>query len=74
MERLIAHSEAAIRRGLSALREGRFVAEDVIEGPDGPLTIRVVLTIEGGELWADFSGTSPQVDAPLNCRPPTLSA
>ena len=74
MRGLLDVSERRMRERLSGLPDGEYRAEDSLSGPDGPVTIRVILTIRDGALLADFSATDPQVAGPINCRPPTLLA
>ena len=70
LERLQETAEAAMRREIAALTDGTYEAMDVVDGfgdePE-PIEIRVTLTIRGDELEIDFTGTSAQVDASLNC-------
>jgi N-methylhydantoinase B len=68
--RIIAFTEDAMRRVISSIPDGSYTAAvaipDVTE--DGSeLSIKVELTVAGGDITVDFSGTSPQVDLPLNC-------
>lgn len=74
MEELLDHAERRMRAAIAELPDGEYAAEDVIEGPTGPITIRVTVRVEGDRLTADFTGTDPQSPAPLNCRPATLVA
>ena len=74
MEELLAHGERRMRADIAALPDGSWEAEDIIEGPNGPLYIRATVTIAGDEIIADFSRTDPEVQAPLNCRIPTVRA
>jgi N-methylhydantoinase B len=67
MDELYAYSERRMRAGIDALPDGRYEAEDVLEPPEGVLTIRVAVTIDGDEVDVDFDGTSPQHDGNLNC-------
>jgi N-methylhydantoinase B len=66
MNELYAYSERVVRVALAALPDGRYEAEDVLEGMDGDLTIRCAVTIAGDELEIDFAGTSPQHAGNLN--------
>jgi N-methylhydantoinase B len=67
MDELHAYSERSVRHALSALPDGRYEAEDVIEAVEGDLPIRVALTIAGDEVELDFTGTAPQHPGNLNC-------
>jgi N-methylhydantoinase B len=65
-------SERLMRAELAALPEGVYAFEDFIDGfgdePE-PLRIAVEIAIRGDEAWVDFKGSSPQVEAGLNCPP-----
>lgn len=67
---LQALAERAMRSELAALADGSYSFEDVVDGfgesPE-PIAIRVTATVRGDELELDFTGTSAQVDASLNC-------
>ncbi len=68
-DEIVARSEAALRAGITELPDGVYHQEMPIEveGIDTPLKIALTVTIQGDELWADLSGTSPQVRRPVNC-------
>ena len=67
MDELLAYSERRIRAGITALTDGRFEAEDVVEAPEGDLRVHVTVTIRGDEVELDFAGTAPQHGGNLNC-------
>jgi N-methylhydantoinase B len=67
MDELYAYSERVVRAALAALPDGRYEAEDVLEGIRGELVIRAAVTIAGDEIEIDFDGTAPQHDGNLNC-------
>ncbi|HEV2227148.1 MAG TPA: hydantoinase B/oxoprolinase family protein, partial [Nitrososphaerales archaeon] len=61
------HSETLSRRRLSGFRIGSYEATDVIEGPRGEdLKIRASVRISKSGIVVDYSGTSKEVDFPLN--------
>jgi N-methylhydantoinase B len=66
MNELYAYSERVVRVAIAALPDGRYKAEEVLEGVEGDLTIRCAVTIAGDELEIDFDGTSPQHAGNLN--------
>ena len=70
LERLQATAERAMRAEIASLPDGRYEAVDHVDGfgdePE-PIEIRVALTIRGDTLDIDFTGTSEQVEASLNC-------
>jgi N-methylhydantoinase B len=69
-ERILATGEAASRKAIAALPDGVYEAHDKIDG-DGiseeQIPIQVKVTIAGDEITFDFTGSSPQRDAPVNC-------
>jgi N-methylhydantoinase B len=62
--------ERLMRAEIAALPDGEYGFVDWIDGvgeePE-PLRIEVLLRIEGDELFIDFSGSAPQVEASINC-------
>jgi N-methylhydantoinase B len=56
-----------VRAGIAALPDGRYEAEDVVEGVDRDLVIRAAIIIAGDEVEIDFDGTAPQDRGNLNC-------
>ncbi|HEV7482734.1 MAG TPA: hydantoinase B/oxoprolinase family protein [Solirubrobacterales bacterium] len=71
MEAILAYAERRTRAALTALPDGVYMAEDVLEddreGSRGDIFLQVEATIAGDRLRLDFSGTDPQVDGNLNC-------
>jgi N-methylhydantoinase B len=67
MDELYAYSERVVRAAIAELPDGRWSAEDVVEGVEGELTIRATVEIAGDEIRIDFDGTSPQDAYNLNC-------
>ena len=65
-ETAIEYSRSVASSEISSWRAGVFEAEDYLEMPDRDLTVRVKLEVGGGRVLADFTGTSSQVDYPLN--------
>jgi len=73
-EALLDYTEHLVRAELSNIPVGSYSFEDHLDDDgfgSGPITIHVTLSFDGGEVTADFTGTSPQVKSALNC---TLSA
>ncbi len=69
MADLVAYADRLIAAGLEAIPDGRYAAEDALEDDcfgSGPIPIRVALTVRGGGLTVDFSGSSPQVQGGVN--------
>ena len=58
-------TEAGMRAGIAALTDGEYHEEMEIEGiaesQTLALALAVTVRIEGSDLWADYTGTGPQV-------------
>ncbi len=67
MEALHDYSERLVRTALGGLPDGRWQAEDVLEGREGDLALRCTVAVEGDEVVIDFDGTTPQHRGNLNC-------
>ncbi len=63
-------SEQISRQAIAALPDGTYTAEDWIDG-DGiteeRFPIKVAATISGDTITFDYTGSSPQVQGPINC-------
>ena len=71
-EALIAYTERVMRALIASLPPGRYAFTDYLEGADGArdsVPVRVVVTVNGDALEADFSGTAPAVAGNLNAVP-----
>lgn len=66
LDEVVAYGERRMRSALSALADGTWRFEDVLDsfGPEPhqqvPTTIRLAVTIDGDEVTFDFTGTDPQ--------------
>ncbi len=69
-DHILRSSEAEARAVISALPDGVYRAEDVIDG-DGvdpsKIPVQVVVRIAGDSMEVDFTGSSPARKAPINC-------
>ena len=77
MIEIMDYSERRMRAGLRNLKEGRYRFEDYLEGDsitEDLIKVAVTVTISGDEVTADFTGTSPEVKGPLNCRKASTAA
>lgn len=63
---ILEQSEHAIREQIALLPEGVYRNRIEIEGQDGPLTLACAVTIRGGEVVADFTGTSASIKKAIN--------
>ena len=69
------YAERRTRAALTALPDGVRRAEDVLEGPDGDLVLRLTATVAGDAITLDFRGSAGQDPGNLNCpRAVTFSA
>src|ERR1044072_7623502 len=71
MAAILDYTERRTRAALAELPNGRYEAEDVLEGDwngqERDLRLHIVVTIAGDALRLDFSGSEEQVDGNLNC-------
>ena len=67
-EEIMGYSERRMRVAVSALPEGTYEGVDQMEDVPGRgvATIKVRVTIRGDSIEFDYTGTEPQVDAPIN--------
>ena len=71
-EAILDNAEQVMRQRVSELSDGVYYYENYLDkgGPHPhPLPIKLKMTIEGDSIAFDFTGTSPQVEAPTNCGP-----
>jgi N-methylhydantoinase B len=69
-DELIAHTERWTARDLAALPAGSWEAETFRDDDgfsDTPVRLHARVTIGGGRISLDVSGSSPQLDSALNC-------
>lgn len=70
VDSLLNYSERLMRAGIRKIPNGRYRFADKLDDDgvsDEPVTIQVELTVTDEEVVADFSGSSPQRAAPINC-------
>ena len=60
-------SERAMRAAIRELPDGTYTNEMPTDGIDIPITLKVAVTIDGDEVRADYTGSSPQVSKAINC-------
>ena len=72
-EELMDYSERMLRAQIARLPDGVYSAEGFIDGyidsekpEEKNLKIAVTLTVQDSDIQVDFTGTSPQVDLPIN--------
>lgn len=70
MENLLDYGERMTVEEILKLPNGCYEARDIVESDglgNGPFHIRCAVTIEDTGIRADFTGTSPQAQGPINC-------
>jgi N-methylhydantoinase B len=68
-DELTAIAERRMRAELERIPAGTYTFEDAIEDDgigDGDYPMRLALTVGGGEVIADFTGSAPQATGPVN--------
>ena len=66
---LITVAEARMRAEIEQIPDGSYLFEDAIEDDgirEGSYPMKLRLTISGGEVIADFTGSAPQASGPVN--------
>ncbi|WP_251492532.1 hydantoinase B/oxoprolinase family protein [Otoolea muris] len=69
IDRLLESSAESSRRQVAALPDGVYTNEGWMDrsiNGGGPFHIQVKITIEGDQMYCDFSGCAPQTNAPIN--------
>jgi N-methylhydantoinase B len=66
VEEILNRSEAAMRRAIEAVADGSYHGEIQLDGFDDPLKICCEVSISGSDLSIDYTGTSPQINKPIN--------
>jgi N-methylhydantoinase B len=61
------YAERRTRACIAALPDRELLAEDLLEGRDGDLALRLRVLVDGDRLVLDFDGSAPQHDGNLNC-------
>lgn len=77
MKEIMNYSERRMRAGIQRINDGTYSFEDYIEGDSiskERIKVKVTVTISGDEVTADFTGTSPEVKGPMNCRKASTEA
>src|SRR5471032_1410698 len=68
IERALGDSERRLIAEMRTIKEGIVEVEDFLEDPTGAPSIKIRLRLEhrNGKMTLDYTGTSPQLDVPLN--------
>jgi len=67
-DEIISRTEQSMRSAISAIPDGRYPFEGVIEGAGKrkDIVIKLTVNVEGSDILVDFDGTSGQVDWGVN--------
>jgi N-methylhydantoinase B len=64
---ILDYAERRTRAALEEMPDGESSAEDLLEGLDGDIRLRLHATVRGDSLELDFEGTDQQIEGNLNC-------
>ena len=64
---ILDYAERRTRAALSEMPDGGSTAEELLEGREGDIELRVRATVTGDSLELDFAGTAEQIKGNLNC-------
>jgi N-methylhydantoinase B len=64
---ILDYAERRTRSALSTMPDGESSADEVLEGLDGDISLRVRAIVSGDSLALDFEGSAEQVAGNLNC-------
>jgi len=64
---VLEYAERRTRACLSAMQDGTYEAEDVLEAREGDLPVRVRAEVRGERLLLDFAGSAGRHEGNLNC-------
>jgi N-methylhydantoinase B len=63
---ILTTSEQAMRQAITKLPQGTYHHEIHTDGFDEPITVKIAVTVQGADLFVDYTGTSPQCDRGIN--------
>ena len=66
-EFIFTRSAKGTKEALSRAPEGIYKNSIVLDGYDAPITLRATMTIKGGRIDVDLTGSSPAVERGINC-------
>src|SRR4030042_2630764 len=66
---ILSRSETVMRAAIEEVPDGVWSHEVKMDGVNNPLTITAPVEIKGSNIHVDYTGTSPQVNVPLNSVP-----
>lgn len=63
---ILEYTRRYTRALIGSVPDGEYTGEDLLEASTGLARIRATLKVKGDRLTVDYTGTSPQLDEPLN--------
>jgi N-methylhydantoinase B len=69
-EAIITQTEVRMRKAIEELPDGVYLSEgnlEMTDGNDNPIMVKAKVIIEGDHIIVDYTGTSPEVQKPVNC-------
>lgn len=63
---IVERSERAMRERIEALPDGTYRYGFTVDGFDAPLELSCAVVVEGNQIIADYSGSSPSIDRGIN--------
>ncbi|MGH7965642.1 MAG: hydantoinase B/oxoprolinase family protein, partial [Candidatus Binatia bacterium] len=63
---ILSTSEKAMRQAIAEVPPGTYRHEIHMDGFDEPITVKIAVTVQGSDLFVDYTGTSPQCDRGIN--------
>src|SRR5438034_5233991 len=66
-DEIFGRSERAMREAIRAVPDGTYRYGFRTDGVDVPFEFRIALTVDGDEIVADYTGSSPQQPRAINC-------
>jgi len=64
--RIVADSQAAMRRAIAAAPKGRWTSSLTMDGIEAPISLQCAVTIGDDQIVVDFTGTGPQSSHAIN--------
>ena len=66
VDEILNRSETAMRQAIESVADGSYHGKIQVDGFDEPLMICCKVSVSGSNLTIDYTGTSPQINKPIN--------
>jgi len=63
---ILQKSEESMRKKISEIPDGKYYDEMLVDGFENPLSIKCMIEIKKDKIKVDFTGTSQQINRPIN--------